>query len=144
MLVAQSYLFCAEKAWLSSVALAFGLVLNVALNLVLLPRLGLEGVVLSTTAANALSLALVCFFNRGLGFHLDDGAKLVLLLPSLLCLGPWVAAAGLLVVAADAIWAARLLAPDEKRQLAEGMAQYARRLGLARAIAGFGQRPARR
>ena len=53
-LVVQNYLLCAEKARLASVALACGLVLSVLLNLVLLPRLGLEGAVLSTTAANAL------------------------------------------------------------------------------------------
>ena len=93
-LVVQNYLLCAEKARLASVALACGLVLNVPLNLVLLPRLGLQGAVLSTAAANALSLGLICLFNRRLGFHLDDGAKLVLVLPMLLCLGPWVAAAG--------------------------------------------------
>ena len=72
-------------------ALAGGLVLNVLLNLVLLPRLGLEGAVLSTAAANALMLGLICLFNRRLGFPLDDGAKLVLVLPMVVCLGPWVA-----------------------------------------------------
>ncbi len=77
-LVMQDYLLCAEKARLASAALACGLVLNVLLNLVLLPRLGLEGAVLSTTAANALSLGLICLFNRRLGFHLDKGAMLVI------------------------------------------------------------------
>ena len=129
-LVAQSYLLCAEKARLVSVALFFGLLLNVPLNLVLLPRLGLQGAVLSTAAANALSLGLICRFNRRLGFRLDDGAKLVLVLPMLLCLGPWVALFALVAVAADAIWSDRLLSPEEKRQLVEGMAQYGKRFGL--------------
>ncbi len=50
--VAQNYLWCAEKAWLSSVALFVGLVVNVSLDLALLPRVGLHGAVMATTAAN--------------------------------------------------------------------------------------------
>ena len=129
-LVAQNYLLCAEKARLTSVALFCGLLLNIPLNLVLLPRLGLQGAVLSTAAANALSLGLICLFNRRLGFHLDDGAKLVLVLPMLVCLGPWVALFALVAVAVDAIWSDRLLSPEEKQQLVEGMAQYGKRFGL--------------
>ena len=41
-----------------------------------------------------LSLLLICWFNRRLGFRLDDGLKLVLVLPMLLCLGPWVSFLG--------------------------------------------------
>ncbi len=139
-MVVQNYLLCAEKARLSSVALACGLALNIPLNLVLLPRLGLQGAVLSTAAANALSLGLICLFNHRLGFHLDDGAKLVLALPMLLCLGPWVAVFALMAVVADAVWGDRLLSPEEKRQLAEGVSQYGRRFGLNRVIASLGRR----
>jgi polysaccharide transporter, PST family len=141
VMVVQNYLLCAEKAGLSSVALGCGLALNVPLNLVLLPRMGLEGAVLSTAAAHALSLGLICLFNRRLGFHLDDGAKLVLVLPMLLCLGPWVAVFALVAVVVDAIWCDRLLSPDEKRQLAEGVAGCGRRFGLERMLARL--RPAR-
>jgi O-antigen/teichoic acid export membrane protein len=139
-LVMQDYLLCAEKARLASAALACGLVLNVLLNLVLLPRLGLEGAVLSTTAANALSLGLICLFNRRLGFHLDKGAMLVILLPMLLCLGPWVALAGLATVVADGIWDDRLFSPEEKQQIAGGVAQCGKRFGLDRVISGFNRR----
>jgi O-antigen/teichoic acid export membrane protein len=131
-LIVQNYLLCAEKARLAGLALAAGLALNIPLNLILLPRLGLEGAVLSTAAANALSLGLICLFNRRLGFHLDDGAKLVLVLPMLLCLGPWAAMFALVVVTLDAVFGDRLLSPEEKQQLAEGMAQYGKRFGLER------------
>ncbi len=120
---------------MASAALACGLILNVGLNLVLLPRFGLEGAVLSTAAANALSLGLTCLFNHRLGFHLDRGAVVVLLLPALLCLGPWAAVFGLVMVAAEATWAERLLSSEEKRQIAEGAGQYLKRLGLSRALA---------
>jgi hypothetical protein len=77
-------------------------------------------------------LALVCRFNHRLGFHLDAGVKVVLVLPVLLCYGPWLAIFSTVVVAADAIWGDRLLSPDEKRQLADGLGGYARRFGLRR------------
>ncbi len=139
-LILQNYLQCAEKVGLSSIALASGLALSVPMNLLLLPRLGLEGVVLSTVAANALSLGLVCFFNRRLGFHFDDGAKLILVLPMLLYLGPLVAILSLAAVAADAIWADRLLSPAEKHLLAEGIRENSKRFGIDRFVARFSRR----
>ncbi len=78
------------------------------------------------------SLALICRFNRRLGFPLDDGAMLVLVLPMLLCLGPWVAVLALLAVAVDALLGDRLLSPEEKDQLATGLSQYGKRFGLHR------------
>jgi peptidoglycan biosynthesis protein MviN/MurJ (putative lipid II flippase) len=132
-LVVQNYLLCAEKARLASAALACGLLLSILLNLVLLPRLGLEGAVLSTTAANALTLGLTCLFNRRLGFHLDRGGVLVMLLPAVLCLGTGAAVLMLLAVAAGATWTDRLLSLAEKRQISEGAAEYAKRFGPGRA-----------
>jgi O-antigen/teichoic acid export membrane protein len=139
-LIVQNYLLCAEKGRLSSVALASGLVLNVLLNLVLLPRLGLEGAVLSTAAANVLSLGLICWFNRRLGFRLDDGATVVLALPMLLTLGPWAAVFALAAVAATAVWSNHLLSPEEKRQLAQRIAEYGKRSGLERWLPALGRR----
>lgn len=131
-LLIQNYIFCAERAKLVSLAMAFGLLVNILLNVVLLPKLGLEGAVLSSVVANAFSLVLICMFSRRLGFHLDDGAELILALPIVLSLGPWVAMATLAAVLVEAIWANRLLTPDEKRLVAEGIGQYGRRFKLDR------------
>ena len=87
LLIVQNYLYCVEKARFASLALLGGLALNVPLNLLLLPRWGLPGAVLATAAANAFALGLICLFNRRLGFRLDDGARLVLVLPMVVCLG---------------------------------------------------------
>ena len=130
IVIAQNYLFCAEKTKLSSISLAAGLLLNVAMNLLLLPRYGLTGAVLSTTASTVLSLALICRFNRRLGFRLDGGARATLLLPAFLCFGPWVAAAALIAFALLAFFSDRLFSADEKRQLAEGVGEYRKRFGL--------------
>lgn len=134
-MVAQNYLLCAEKARMASIALAGGLVLSVLLNLELLPRLGLQGAVLSTSAANALSLGLICIFNRQQGFHLDDGVKLVFVLPMLVCLGPWVALFALIAVPIAALGTDRLLTSDEKQQIFDGISQYGKRFGLERLTA---------
>ncbi|MCE5268509.1 MAG: oligosaccharide flippase family protein [Planctomycetaceae bacterium] len=131
-IIAQNYLFCAEKAWLSSVSLGCGLVANVILNLLLLPRCGLDGAVWATAGANALSLWLLCRFNSRLGFHLDDGTKLVLVLSMLVCLGPWVAIAALAAIVTDLVWGNHILHSDEKLQVTAGIVQYARRMGLER------------
>ncbi|MBN1394362.1 MAG: oligosaccharide flippase family protein [Pirellulales bacterium] len=136
MMVAQNYLYCSEKTRFGGLALLGGLALNVPLNLLLLPRLGLTGAVLATAAANALALFLVCLYNRRLGFRLDDGARLIIVLPMLVCLGPWVSVAALAAVAAEAVWGTRLFTPDEKRRLAERLDDLGARLGLARWAAG--------
>ena len=130
LMIAQNYLLCAEKARLGSVALLGGLALNVPLNLLLLPRLGLEGAVLATAAANALALGLVCLFNRRLGFRLDDGARLVMVLPMVVCLGPWVSVLVLAAVAAEALWGTRLFSPEEKQRLVERLNDFGERYGL--------------
>jgi O-antigen/teichoic acid export membrane protein len=138
-MILQCYLLCAEKARLVCVALAAGLALSVPLNIVLLPRLGLEGAVLATAAANALSLLLICWFNRRQGLRLDDGVKLVLVLPMLLSLGPWVSLLALLAVVVAAVYGDRLLSPEEKQQVAEGIAGYGKRVGLDRWLSASGR-----
>ncbi len=123
-MVAESYLWCAEKARLASLALLIGLAVNVGLNLLLLPRLGLLGAVLATTVANFVALTLICTFNHLLGFRLDPGTRLVLLLPVSLGAGPWVAITLLLAVAIEALRTDRLLSREEKQQLAETWSKY--------------------
>jgi hypothetical protein len=71
-------------------------------------------------------------FNRRLGFHLDRGGVLVLLLPAALCLGPWAAGLALLAAVAGTVWTDRWLSPAEKQKIIEGTAEYAKRLGLRR------------
>ncbi len=128
LIVAQTYLICREKAFFSSVALCAGLVANVGLNLVLLPRLGLLGAVLATTVANLVALLAVVAFNRRLGFPLDRGACLTMALPLLFCLGPWVTAAVLIALVLKASNSDGLLSAAEKREFARKMAEYWARL----------------
>ncbi|MFH1919512.1 MAG: lipopolysaccharide biosynthesis protein [Planctomycetota bacterium] len=124
MILAQNYMLCSEKAHLPSIALLGGLVVNVGLNLLLLPRLGLLGAVLATVAGNLVALLLVAALNRRLGFRMDLGTRAVLAVPLFFCLGPWATLAVLSALLFGAIHTDRFLSGDEKRELAEGVARY--------------------
>ena len=123
-MIVQTYLWCSEKAYLASVALLTGLVANVGLNLVLLPRMGLLGAVLATTVANLVALVLLVYFTRLLGLRLDRGVWVLLAAPLAVCLGPVVASLVLAAIALEAVNSDRLLSADEKRQLVEGFGEY--------------------
>ncbi len=123
-LIVQNYLWCAEKARLSSVAMVAGLLLNVVLNRALLPPLGLLGAVLATSMANLVALGIICLFVRRLGFPFDRGVRVVLLLPPAACLGPWMMAAVLVVVGLEAAFSDHLLSPEEKREIRQVLNDY--------------------
>jgi polysaccharide transporter, PST family len=125
--VTQMYLWCAEKARWSCMALGLGLAANLVLNLVLIPHYGLAGAVAATTIANAVVLAILLGLNRTLGFRLSPGMWIVLLIPVTLLLGPFAASAGLILVVVLAVFGNSLLDDAEKRHLAEVCRDYARR-----------------
>ena len=126
-MVAQKCLWCAEKASLAGVALLIGLVLNVCLNLVLMPRLGLLGAVLATAAANLVALLLILWFTHLLGFHVDRGIWVMLAVSPTICLGPWIASMALIAIALDAVLSQRILSREEKHQLAKAWQEYLER-----------------
>jgi O-antigen/teichoic acid export membrane protein len=88
-LIAQNYLWCAEKNWLQTAPLLLGLAANVLLNLVLLPPYGLHGCVVAAACGACVCLAAVLAVNRRHGMTTDRGAWLAALAPAALGLGPW-------------------------------------------------------
>ncbi len=128
--LAQNYLWCAEKARLGSLAFLVGLVLNVGLNLLLLPRLGLPGAVLATAAANLVVLAMILGLMCRLGFRLDAGICIILAIPLVFWLGPWVTLTALTAIGLQACLTERIFSRDEKQQLLAGFLDYGRRLAL--------------
>ena len=73
LIVAQNYIWCAEKTKIGSMPLGIGLVANILLNLVLLPIWGLYGAVVATTLATGLALGLLYWLNRREGMELQSG-----------------------------------------------------------------------
>jgi len=85
----HNYLWCAEKAQHTSLSLAAGLGMNIVLNLLLLPVLGLYGVAIASAASKAASLVLLLWIAAKYDWKPDRGLILIALLPLLLPLGPW-------------------------------------------------------
>jgi PST family polysaccharide transporter len=118
-LMTQTYLWCAERARLGCAAIVVGLMVNVALNLALLPRLGLLGAVLATSAANLAALMLLAVLATRRGMCFDRGAVWLAGLPAAAALGP-LPAALLLAAAAALAWRTNwLFNAAEKRELSQ-------------------------
>lgn len=116
-IVAQNYLWCAEKAKLSTAPLIIGLSVNVLLNLFLLPMYGLFGAVLATAISTCLCLVVVLELNRRHGMDVDRGTWLLSLAPAALGFGLWAsvtATAVILIVCLASPW---LLKMEEQRDL---------------------------
>jgi len=135
-LAAQNYLLCAEKGRWGSLALLVGLVVNIVLNMFLLPRYGLLGAVWATTVANLLAMLLMFAFNHVLGFRLDWATTLVLLAPGLLCWNGWWGAWALLAVVCALVAMAPttrwVLNAEEKHLIAAALGGYVDKLRALR------------
>ena len=126
--LSTTYLWCAERAKLGSLALVVGLMLNVTLNLLLVPSFGLYGAVTATCVANGVTLAVIHVFTRRLGL---DGNRTLLVLfcaPLVLLLGPLATAGVLIVLAHQAITRNWLLSEGERTRLNEIFASGITRL----------------
>jgi polysaccharide transporter, PST family len=123
-IVAQQYLWCAERAGRVGLALGAGLALNVVLNLLLLPKLGLLGAVIAAAAANLVALLLILLLSRLAGFHLHRGLLIIIGAATTVGFGPMPVAAALLVIAWATIRTKQILSPEEKQQVLEGIKYY--------------------
>lgn len=115
--ISHNWLWCAERSRLVCVGLAVGLVTSVGLNLVLLPKFGLEGVVWAAAVAKVTALVVVWLLCRMLALRIDRGLVVVAALPALLLVGPWWAAGGAIVAAAGFVPMCGVFDADERRQL---------------------------
>ncbi len=97
-LVSQNYLWCAEHARLAALPLAIGLVVNIGLNLLLLPMWGLYGAVVATGISTLICLLTILWLSKQHGLKLDQGSWLLVLLPAVLPAGASVAAVAWLVI----------------------------------------------
>ncbi len=128
MTMAQTYLWCAERARLSCLAIGVGLLANIGLNALLLPRMGLPGAVLATAAANALVLAMIYGFNRWHGMEVSRAVWFVSLLPLAIGIGTLPAVVALMVVFGIIIGTDKILDRSEKQQLLTLYRDYRNRI----------------
>jgi len=130
--LAQNYLWCAERVGLGSLALFIGLLLNVGLNLALVPRYGLQGAVWATAAANLLALQLTYLFAYRVGLQPDARVWLATLLPLSLAGGLATALVAVVVVLLLAVASDWLIDAGEKQMLRGVLDKYLRRVRLRR------------
>ncbi len=119
LIVAQNYIWCAEQAKLSSVPLAAGLALNIALNLILIPMWGLLGAVVATTISTAFAVSILYWINKRAGMELQAGTIWMTIAPAALCGGMWPAAIVLAVLLGAVPFSKKLLTDDERALLLE-------------------------
>ena len=128
LIVAQKYIWCAEKAKLGTLPLAAGLAINIALNMVLIPAWGLLGAVVSTTIATGVAVCVLYLINYRAGMLLQPGMILLTLAPVALCGGAWVGTAAVALLALAMPFSRTLVNPNERAALADIFKTYLARL----------------
>lgn len=116
-MIVGTYLLCAEKGRYSSLTLFIGLVINVMLNGVLIPRFGLWGAVIATAASTMVTLLMTVWFVHRNGCRIDTASVVLLALPSVLVCGPVATALILylvLVVIGRTDW---ILSREDRREI---------------------------
>jgi len=124
--IAQNYLWCAEKTRLATAPLVLGLLVNVALNLVLLPTYGLTGAVLATAISTGLCLATVMALSYQHGLRLDRGTWILVASPIALGFGVIPALATCIALGAATVTSDLILSADERRDLWTGVVDAVR------------------
>lgn len=117
MATVSNYMFCVERPKLICVATGIGLLVNIALNALLLPRFGLVGAGLATAAGCFINISLNLALATRFGFRMHRGVYWVLLFPIACGFGSAVAVislAVLLFVANKTIW---FLSAEERGDL---------------------------
>lgn len=112
--VAQNYLWVAEKGSWAAIAMGIGLGANIVLNMLLIPPYGLEGAVIATTLGNASNLIVVYLFNNSQGCKIDFGMWVVSAMPLLLILPLPVAALAFVAVAVATVMTEFVFTAEEK------------------------------
>jgi O-antigen/teichoic acid export membrane protein len=128
LLVAQNYVMCAEKSKLAVLPLVAGLVINICIDLMLIPTWGLLGAVVATAVATALALAVMYWMNERAGMRLDRGMVLLSIAPAAMCGGVWCGTAAVLIVGAMLPFSRTLITAEERIMLVELVQRYAARL----------------
>jgi polysaccharide transporter, PST family len=119
LLVAQNYIWCAERVKWSTVPLAAGLAMNFGLNAVLIPAWGLHGVVVATTVATGLALGVLYWINHRAGMRLQPGMVWLSMAPVVLSGGTWCATAALVALAIALPFSKTLVTPQERDSLVQ-------------------------
>jgi O-antigen/teichoic acid export membrane protein len=132
LLVAQNYIWCAERTKLGSVPLAVGLAANIAINVVLIPAWGLSGAVISTTLATGLALAVLYAINRRAGMQIQPGLIWLSVAPAAMCGGALCGTVALIALSVALVFSQALLNKQERGVIAEFVRELVARVATWR------------
>jgi O-antigen/teichoic acid export membrane protein len=126
-LVAQNYAWCAEKAKFAVLPLIAGLVINIGIDLWLIPTWGLLGAVIGTTIATGFATVALYWINHLAGMQLQRGMILFSIAPIALCGGVWCGTATLLLLTAAMPFSKTLVTTDERLAIRQLLATLVNR-----------------
>jgi len=117
MAVAQDYLWVAEKGKWATLANALGLIVNIGLNLCMIPLIGLHGAVIATAFGNATLIVLITLLNHRFGCRADIGIWLCICFPLVLLLNTTLSLVAILAFVLMCVSTNWVLNVDEKTEL---------------------------
>jgi O-antigen/teichoic acid export membrane protein len=124
LIVAQNYIWCAEKTKLGSVPLGIGLAMNILLNILLIPVWGLYGAVFATTVSTGIALGLLYWLNAREGMEIHAGLVWLTFAPIALGGGVWLGAGVLVAILIAAPFSRWLFTTEERALLGEYLRQH--------------------
>ena len=127
LIIAQTYLWCAERTKLSTVPLGIGLVANVGLNLALLPIWGLLGAVVATTISTALAMGVLYLLDHRVGMKIQAGTIWLTIAPLAAGGGVWWATGTLAVLAVATLFSRVIISHAERELMMTLVRGYAER-----------------
>ena len=127
--VGQDYMWVAEKGKFTALALLGGLLLNLLLNWLLIPSMGVSGAVLATTISNAFLVTVVYVFNHWLGCKSDFGIWFCALVPLILLLPVHFSIIASVLIAIAGWKTGVIFRAEEKQEVADSVAKLAKKFG---------------
>jgi O-antigen/teichoic acid export membrane protein len=111
------YASLVERTYVSTIGLVSALPVNIGLNLVLIPRLGIVGAGMATMLSYVLLWTVVVSICRAFGMPVRRGTILASLLPLLLLLPALAAACAIVAAIAVCLWTGWIVSEDERRRV---------------------------
>jgi O-antigen/teichoic acid export membrane protein len=114
-----------ERTYVSAIGLACALPINVVLNLVLIPHLGIVGAGLATMASYVIMWSIVVGICKAFGMPISKRLVLVSLLPFVLLLPKLIAAVAVVLVLLICVRTTRIISYEERQRVLTELGRFA-------------------
>ena len=128
--VAQNYLWVIEKGKWIALSVGVGLAVNLGLNWLLIPSMGVHGAAIATATSNGFLLAMIYTFNRFAGCKMDASIWFCSAIPLILLMPVYVAMVVATVIALVGWKSQTIFGDDEKVEIVNLGAKALQKIGL--------------